>query len=157
LGLPKEWQFSPGLFDVFPHLHEQIRNALLTASGDELEGARAACRLLSRIFDNPENWRRGAIVIAGAPLPWRAIKLVGLIWPAGEYPTCMITQLDEKPTATPFPRFLTVRRGRKVARRLNRADFDVDRRVQVTRRRTIRIRRLSIAHADRRDRRPRTR
>jgi hypothetical protein len=82
LGLPKEWQLPPGLFDVFPYLHEQVRNALLTASADELEGARAACRLLSRIFDNPENWRRGAIAVAGAPLPWRTIKLVGLIWPS---------------------------------------------------------------------------
>jgi hypothetical protein len=82
LGLPKEWQLPLGLLDVFPYLHEQICNALLTASADELEGARAACRLLSRILDNPENWRRGAIMVAGAPLPWRAIKLVGLIWPS---------------------------------------------------------------------------
>jgi hypothetical protein len=82
LGLPREWQMPPGLFDVFPYLHEQILNALLTATADELEVARGVCRLLSRIFGNTENWRRGAIEVAGAPLPWRPIKLVGLIWPS---------------------------------------------------------------------------
>jgi hypothetical protein len=80
LGLPKEWQMPPGLLDVFPYMHEQIRTALVTATNDELEGARAACRLLSRLFDNPENWRRGAIVIAGTLLPWRPIKFSGLMW-----------------------------------------------------------------------------
>lgn len=80
-GLPKEWPLPPGLFDVFSCMHEQIHNALLTASADELQAATAACRLLSSIFDNPENSRRGAIVVAGAPLPWRLIKLFSLIWP----------------------------------------------------------------------------
>ena len=70
----------PGLFDVFPYMHEQIRNALSTATADELEGARAACRFLSRLLENPANWRRGAIVVSGAPLPWRLIKLVSLLW-----------------------------------------------------------------------------
>jgi hypothetical protein len=79
-GLPKEWQMPPGLFDVFPHIHEQIKNALAKATADELERARVACRLLSRVLDNPENWRRGAIVVSGAPLPWRPIKLVSLLW-----------------------------------------------------------------------------
>jgi hypothetical protein len=79
-GLPREWQMPPGLFDVFPHMHEQIRNALPKANTDELEVAKAACRFLSRILDNPENWRRGAIVISGAPLPWRPIKLASLLW-----------------------------------------------------------------------------
>ena len=80
LGLPREWQMPPGLFDVFPYMHEQIRNALSTATDDELEGARAACRFLSRLLENPANWRRGAIVVSGAPLPWRLIKLVSLLW-----------------------------------------------------------------------------
>ena len=79
-GLPKEWQMPPGLFDVFPHMHEQIKNALATATADDLERARAACRFLSRVLDNPENWRRGAIVVGGAPLPWRLIKLFSLLW-----------------------------------------------------------------------------
>jgi hypothetical protein len=82
LGLPRNWQMPPGLFDVFPYAREQVRNALFTATAEELEVARAACRLMSRIFDNPENWRRGAIEIAGTALPWRPIKLVGLIWPS---------------------------------------------------------------------------
>jgi hypothetical protein len=81
-GLPKEWQMPPGLFDVFPYMHEQIKNALVKATADELEGARAACRLLSSLLDNPENWRRGAIVVGGAPLPWRPIKLASLMWPS---------------------------------------------------------------------------
>jgi hypothetical protein len=81
-GLPKEWQLPPGLFDVFPYMHEQIKNALSTATVDELEGARSACRFLSRLLDNPENWRRGAIVVGGAPLPWRPIKLASLLWPS---------------------------------------------------------------------------
>jgi hypothetical protein len=80
LGLPREWQMPPGLFDVFPYMHEQIKNGLSTATADELEGARAACRFLSRLLDNPENWRRGAIVVGGAPLPWRPIKLASLLW-----------------------------------------------------------------------------
>jgi hypothetical protein len=79
-GLPKEWQMPPGLFDVFPYMHEQIKNALVKATADELEGARAACRLLSSLLDNPEHWRRGAIVVGGAPLPWRPIKLASLMW-----------------------------------------------------------------------------
>jgi hypothetical protein len=81
LGLPREWQMPPGLFDVLPYAHEQIRNALLTASADELETARVACWLLS-FLENPENSRRGAIVVAGAPLPWRPVKLISLIWPS---------------------------------------------------------------------------
>jgi hypothetical protein len=80
LGLPREWQMPPGLFDVFPHMHEQIKNGLSSAKADELEGARAVCRRLSRLLDNPENWRRGAIVVGGAPLPWRLIKLSSLLW-----------------------------------------------------------------------------
>ena len=79
-GLPKAWQMPPGLFDVFPYMHEQIRNSLSTATAHELEGARAVCRFLSHLLDNPENWRRGAIVVGGAPLPWRPIKLASLIW-----------------------------------------------------------------------------
>ena len=79
-GLPKEWQMPPGLFDVFPYMHEQIRNSLSTATTHELEGARTVCRFLSRLLDNPENWRRGAIVVGGAPLPWRPIKLASLLW-----------------------------------------------------------------------------
>jgi hypothetical protein len=82
LGLPREWQMPPGLFDLLPYAHEQIRNALLMATAVELEGARAACRLLSRFLENPENSRRGAIVIAGAALPWRPIKLTSVIWPS---------------------------------------------------------------------------
>jgi hypothetical protein len=81
-GLPTKLQFPPGLFAVLPFLYEQICNALSTASPDELAGARAVCRMLSRIFNNPKNWRRGAIVIAGAPLPWRVIKMVSLFWPS---------------------------------------------------------------------------
>jgi hypothetical protein len=81
-GLPKEWQMPPGLFDVFPYMHEQIRNSLSTATAHELEGARTVCRFLSRLLDNPENWRRGAIVVGGAPLPWRPIKLASLLWPS---------------------------------------------------------------------------
>jgi hypothetical protein len=81
-GLPKEWRMPSGLLDVFPYMHEQIRNALSTASADELEGARAACRLLARLLDDPENSTRGAIVVGGAPLPWRPIKLASLIWPS---------------------------------------------------------------------------
>jgi hypothetical protein len=79
-GLPREWQMPPGLFDVFPYMHEQIKNGLSSAKADELEGARAVCGFLSRILDNPENWRRGAIVVGGAPLPWRLIKLASLLW-----------------------------------------------------------------------------
>jgi hypothetical protein len=79
-GLPKEWEMPPGLFDVFPYMHEQILNALSKADDDELEGARAACQLLSRLLDDPENWRRGAIVVSGTPPPWRRIKLASLIW-----------------------------------------------------------------------------
>ena len=81
-GLPKEWQMPPGLFDVFPYMHEQIRNSLSTATAHELGGARTVCRFLSRLLDNPENWRRGAIVVGGAPLPWRPIKLASLMWPS---------------------------------------------------------------------------
>jgi hypothetical protein len=81
-GLPKAWQMPPGLFDVFPYMHEQIKNGLSTATADELEGARAVCRFLSHLLDNPENWRRGAIVVGGAPLPWRPIKLASLLWPS---------------------------------------------------------------------------
>jgi hypothetical protein len=33
-GLPKEWQMPPGLFDVFPYMHEQIKNALSAATAD---------------------------------------------------------------------------------------------------------------------------
>jgi hypothetical protein len=80
-GLPKEWQMPPGLFDVFPYMHEQIRNSLSTATAHELEGARAVCRFLSHLLDNPENWRRGAIVVGGAPLPWRPIKVASSLWP----------------------------------------------------------------------------
>jgi hypothetical protein len=80
--LPKEWQMPPGLFDVFPYMHEQLRNSLSTAAAHELEGARTVCRFLSRLLDNPENWRRGAIVVGGAPLPWRPIKLASLLWPS---------------------------------------------------------------------------
>jgi hypothetical protein len=72
-ALPKEWQMPPGLFDVFPYMHEQIKNALSTATVDELERARAACRFLSHLLDNHENWRRG-------PLPWWPIKLASLLW-----------------------------------------------------------------------------
>ncbi len=79
-GLPKDWKMPTGLFDFFPFMHEQILNELSKASADELEGARTAGRFLSHILDNPENWKRGAIVIAGAPLPWRAIKLASSIW-----------------------------------------------------------------------------
>jgi hypothetical protein len=81
-GLPKEWQMPPGLFDVFPYMHEQIRNSLSTATAHELEGARTVCRFLSRLLDNPENWRRGAIVVGGAALPWRPIKFASLLWPS---------------------------------------------------------------------------
>jgi hypothetical protein len=81
-GLPKEWQMPPGLFDVFPYMHEQIRNSLSTATAHELEGARTVCRFLSRLLDNPENWRRGAIVVGGAPLPWRPIKVASSLWPS---------------------------------------------------------------------------
>ena len=79
-GLPKEWEMPPGLFDVFPYMHEQIKNGLSKATTDELKGARTACRFLSRLLNNPENWRRGAIVVSGAPLPWRPIKLASLLW-----------------------------------------------------------------------------
>jgi hypothetical protein len=78
--LPRDWQMPPGLFDVFRYMHEQIKNAISTANADELELARAACQLLSRLFDNPENSRRGAIVVSGAALPWRPIKLASLLW-----------------------------------------------------------------------------
>jgi hypothetical protein len=81
-GLPKDWQMPPGMFDAFPYLHEQIRNALSKATPDELEGARIACRVLSRLLDDPEKSRRGAIVISGAALPWRPIKLASLMWPS---------------------------------------------------------------------------
>jgi hypothetical protein len=63
-------------------MHEQIKNALAKATADELEGARAACQFLSRLLDNRENWRRGAIVVGGASLPWRPIKLASLLWPS---------------------------------------------------------------------------
>jgi hypothetical protein len=79
-GLPKEWEMPPGLFDVFPYMHEKIRNALLKASTDEQEVAKAASRFLSHILDNPESWRCGAIVISGAQLQWRLIKFASLIW-----------------------------------------------------------------------------
>jgi hypothetical protein len=79
-GLPKGWQMPPGLFDVFPYMHEQIKNGLSKANADELKQAGALCRHLSRLLDNPENWRRGAIVVGGAPLPWRLIKLASLLW-----------------------------------------------------------------------------
>jgi hypothetical protein len=55
-------------------MHEQIKNGLASANADELECARAACDLLSRLLDNPENWGRGT------PLPWRAVKLASLLW-----------------------------------------------------------------------------
>ena len=79
-GLPREWQLPPGLLDTFPHMLEQIRDALSTATAEELQGARAACRLMSRLLDDPENSRRGAIVLAGATLPWRPVKLASLAW-----------------------------------------------------------------------------
>jgi hypothetical protein len=81
-GLPEEWELPPNLFDVVPYMHEQLINALRKASPDELEFAGAVCRDLSHILDNPENWRRGAIEIAGGTLPWRAIKFAGLLWPS---------------------------------------------------------------------------
>lgn len=81
-GLPKEWQMPSGLFDVFPYMHEQIKNALSAATADELEEATVACRFLSRLLDKPENWRRGAIVVGGAPIPWRPIKLASSLWPS---------------------------------------------------------------------------
>jgi hypothetical protein len=80
LGLPKDWEMPPGFFDVIPYAHEQMINALSTATTDELEVAKAACRFLSRHLDDPENWRRGAIEVCGATLPWRPIKLAGLLW-----------------------------------------------------------------------------
>jgi hypothetical protein len=81
-GLPKEMEIPLGLFDLFPAMHEQLLNALSKATTDELEGAKAACRFLSRRFDNPENWRSGATVVSGAPLPWRPIQLFRLLWPS---------------------------------------------------------------------------
>jgi hypothetical protein len=80
VGLPRDRQLPPGLFDVFPIMREQIKNGLLTATPDELEGARVACQFLSRVLDSRENWKRGAIVVSGAPVPWRLIKLASLMW-----------------------------------------------------------------------------
>jgi hypothetical protein len=78
--LGKEWRMPPGLFDFFPYMHEQTKNALSSANADELEGAKAACRFLSRLLDNPENWRHSAIAVTDAPLPWETIKLASLMW-----------------------------------------------------------------------------
>jgi hypothetical protein len=81
-GLPREWQMPPGIFDVFPRMHAGVIHALSTATPDELERAMAACRLLSRLLDDPQNWGRGAVAIKGAPLPWETIKFASLIWPS---------------------------------------------------------------------------
>jgi hypothetical protein len=81
-GLPENWQLPPGIFELFPYLYEQSRNALLTATDDELEVAREVCHQISRILNNPDNWKRGAIVILGAALPWRLFKVAGLLWPS---------------------------------------------------------------------------
>lgn len=81
-GFPKEMELPRGTFDLFPAMHEQLLNALSKATTDELEGAKAACRFLSRLLDNPENWRRGHVVVSGLPLPRRPIKLFSLICPS---------------------------------------------------------------------------
>lgn len=78
--LPKEWRMPSGLFDFFPHMNEQIKHGLSSANADELERARALCRLLSHLLDDPENWRRGAISVSGASLPWDTVKLASLLW-----------------------------------------------------------------------------
>jgi hypothetical protein len=78
--LPKEWRMPLGLFEFFPYMHEQIKNGLSSANADELERAKAVCRFLSRLLDNPENWRHGAITVTDASLPWEAIKLASLLW-----------------------------------------------------------------------------
>jgi hypothetical protein len=81
-GLSEEFKLPPNFFDIFPDMHGQLITALRTASPDELEFAGVVCRGLSHFFDNPENWRRGAIEIAGGTLPWRLIKFAGLMWPS---------------------------------------------------------------------------
>lgn len=81
LRLPKEWQLPPQLFEALPHVQDQLCEALLTASTEELEVARPACRWLSLILDYPEDWRRGMINIEGVPLPWPAIKWASLVLP----------------------------------------------------------------------------
>jgi hypothetical protein len=80
-GLPEEWKMPPGLFDVCPHLLERIRNALLTATPDELEGARWVCCFLSRFLGDPEEPQRDAIVVRGTSMPWRSVKVANLMWP----------------------------------------------------------------------------
>jgi hypothetical protein len=81
-GLPKEWQMPPGLFNVFPRMLEQVIKGLSTATPNELNGARVVCRFLSRLLNDSENWRRGAIVVSGTVLSWQPIELASLIWPS---------------------------------------------------------------------------
>jgi hypothetical protein len=57
-----------------------FHNALLTATSDELEAAKAICQQLSRILDNSDTWRQVALADADGLLRWRPIKLAGLLW-----------------------------------------------------------------------------
>ena len=57
-----------------------IRNALSTATPDELEGARWAC-FLSRFLTAPAIQRHDAIVVRGTPMPWRSVEVANLMWP----------------------------------------------------------------------------
>jgi hypothetical protein len=81
LGSPKEMEIPTGLFDLFPAMHQQLLNALSKATTDELEGARAVCRILSRCVDNTEDWKRGGVAVRDLPLPRRPIELFSLLWP----------------------------------------------------------------------------
>lgn len=80
-GLPPKWELPPQLFEALPHLHDQLPEALMTASAEELEVARPACRCLSLILDYPDDWCRGIINIEGVRLPRATIKWAALVLP----------------------------------------------------------------------------
>jgi hypothetical protein len=80
-GLPEDWEMPPGLFDIFPHMHRQILNALLGATPHELESAKAPCGLLSWLLDEPEVTISGAAAAGnGDPRTWRTVKLISSMW-----------------------------------------------------------------------------
>jgi hypothetical protein len=82
-GFPDDWELPPDLFDVFPRAHRQVLDALSSATADELEAAKATCRLLSCLLDQPEDSSGGATAADSSdPQHRRAVNLFGSFWRA---------------------------------------------------------------------------
>ncbi len=79
-GLPKEWQMPPGLFDVFPNMHDQIVTGLSKVTAEELKSAWRVCRFLDRVLSEPEIPKRDVKVITRSGIPSQPIKLASLMW-----------------------------------------------------------------------------